>query len=225
MATANAAPRAAEAPKMVEVPVEGDLSVVLVRGVNEQRRQMLFVPGMCVHPAGYVSSFTHAAATHGDMVGIQGDVSCGGDGSMRKWSRDLDAMNQRIQAAFHAAGLGPPRDVVVIGYSQGAERAEKLVARWPEAYSRAILIASPVTPTAQNLGRARSVALMAGDSDISYRRMQGAALVLEKASVPATFFEIDNARHGEMGDTPEDTMKAALDFVFNGQGSARSTKP
>lgn len=209
------APTAPAPARMVEVPVEGDLPVVLVRGVGQQRARMLFLPGMCVHPNGYVSSFMHAAAEHGDIIGMQGDVSCGGDGSMRKWSQDLDAMDRRVDTAFQAAGLGTPSDVVVIGYSQGAERAEKLAARWPKKYSRAVLIASPVTPSARNLARARSVVLMAGDADMSFKRMQGAVSALEKASVPATFFEIDNARHGEMGDAPNETMQNALYFALS----------
>ncbi len=199
--------------RTVDLEVPGDLPAIVVRGVREHRQTMLFVPGMCVHPGGYVMSFQHAAASHGDLVAVQGDVSCGGDGVARRWSNDLDAMDRRIDAAFAAAGLGPPRDVVVIGYSQGAERAEKLVARWPEKYSRAVLIASPITPSPARLRGARAVATMAGTFDVSRERMRSAASSLERAGVPAAFFTLPNARHGQMGDTPEESMRAALDFV------------
>jgi pimeloyl-ACP methyl ester carboxylesterase len=203
--------------RTVDVPVPGDLPAVVVRGAREHTTTMLFIPGMCVHPGGYVMSFQHAAAARGDLVSVQGDVSCGGDGAMRRWSYDLDAMNRRIDAAFEAAGLGEPRDVVVIGYSQGAERAEKLVARWPAKYSRAILIASPVVPSAQLLSRAKRVALMAGTFDGSQASMRNAVSPLERAGVPAAYFPIPGARHGQMGETPEDTMRAALDFVDNAE--------
>lgn len=219
MATTEAAPAEPVAldaigpVRTVDVPVPGDLPAVVVHGAREQRKSMLFIPGMCVHPGGYVMSFQHAAAARGMLVAVQGDVSCGGDGSMRRWSYDLEAMNRRIDAAFQAAGLGEPRDVVVIGYSQGAERAEKLVARWPEKYSRAVLIASPVAPSPRLLGRARAVALMAGTLDIAQPKMRGAVAPLARAGVPAAYFAIPNARHGQMGDTPEETMRRALDFV------------
>jgi pimeloyl-ACP methyl ester carboxylesterase len=206
----------AEPVQTVEIPVAGDLPAFLVRGASEHRRTMLFLPGMCAHPAGYVASFEHAAAERGDLIGVQGDSSCGGDGSLRRWSYDLDAMNRRIEAASEAAGLGEPSDVIVIGYSQGAQRAEQLVARFPDRYSRAILIASPVTPAVANLARAEAVVFMAGNYDMALDRMRTAARSLERASVPSTFILLPNARHGQMGDTPEETMRDALDFVETG---------
>lgn len=219
MAPADAAPPRRDEPdpigpvRTVDVPVPGDLPAVVVRGAREHRKTMLFIPGMCAHPGGYVMSFQHAAAARGELVAVQGDVSCGGDGAMRRWSYDLEAMNRRIEAAFAAAGLGEPRDVIVIGYSQGAERAEKLVARWPAKYSRAILIASPIAPSPQLLRHSAGVALMAGTYDMSQAAMRGAVAPLERAGVSAAYFPIPNARHGQMGDTPEETMRRALDFV------------
>jgi predicted esterase len=210
------APSAPSAPPPVhveEVEVPDDLPALVVRGVGERRLQMLFLPGMCVHPGGYVEAFQHTAASRGDLVGMQGDVSCGGDGSARRWSSDLEAMDRRIDAAFRASGLGEPRHVVVIGYSQGAERAERLVARWPDKYDRAILIGSPIVPSPRTLGRARAVALMAGTYDMAVGPMRAAVAPLRRASVPATFFEIPGARHGQMGIEPERSMEAALDFV------------
>lgn len=198
--------------RTVDVPVVGDLPAFVVRGAKAHRAPMLFIPGMCVHPGGYVSSFQHTAAARGDLVAVQGDISCGGDGANRRWSYDLDAMDLRIDAAFKAAGLGEPRDVIVIGYSQGAERAEKLVARWPTKYSSAILIASPTVPAPSLLVRADAVALMAGTLD-AQAPMRGAVEPLRRAGVAAAFFSIPGARHGQMGERPEDSMREALDFV------------
>lgn len=79
----------------VGVPVPGDLPALAVRGSKTHRLHMVFVPGMCVHPGGYVLAFQYAAAAHGDLVAVQGDVSCGGDDSMRRWSNDLVAMDRR----------------------------------------------------------------------------------------------------------------------------------
>ncbi|MDB4937797.1 MAG: uncharacterized protein JWP87_4769 [Labilithrix sp.] len=196
-----------------DVAVADDLPAVLVRGASERRLQMIFLPGMCVHPGGYVQAFQHTAASRGDLVGLQGDVSCGGDGSARRWSSDLEALDRRIGAAFRATGLGEPRNVVVIGYSQGAERAERLVARWPDKYDRAILIGSPVVPSPRTLRRAKAVVLMAGTYDVAVAPMRSAVGPLQSASIPATFLEITGARHGQMGVEPERTMEAALDFV------------
>jgi len=195
-----------------DIPVPGDLPAVVVRGAKEHRMPMLFLAGMCVHPGGYVMAFQHTAASRGDLVAVQGDVSCGGDGSMRRWSGDLEAMDRRIEAAFRAAGLDAPRGVTVIGYSQGAERAEKLAARWPERYSAAILMAGPVKPTPARLARTRAVVLMAGSHD-AQEKMRSAVSSFETVGIPSTFFELPNARHGSMGDAPEASMTAALDFI------------
>jgi predicted esterase len=205
--------RSAEPVHVEDVPVPDDLTAFVVRGTREHRLQMVFIPGMCVHPGGYIMSFQHTAAARGDLLAVQGDVSCGGDGSMRRWSSDLDAMDRRIDAAFRASGIGEPRNVVLIGYSQGAERAERLVARWPEKYASAVLLASPIAPSPRSLARANAVVLMAGTYDVSAARMRSAATSLRRASVPATFVEIPGARHGQMGTEPERTMEAALDFV------------
>lgn len=183
---------------------------------------MLFVPGTCVHPVGYVQAFQGVAAARGDLVTIQGDVSWGGDGLARKWSSDLEAMNRRIEAAFAAAGLGEPRDVTVIGYSQGAERAERLVQRWPERYSRAILIASPVVPSPWALARAGGVVLMAGTLDGALGPMRAAVGPLQRSGVPTTFLELPGARHGQMGADPALSMDHALEFL---QGRAELEEP
>jgi predicted esterase len=207
------APPSPSPPVGVEVvPIEGDLPAFVIRASAARRLSMLFVPGMCVHPGGYVQAFQYAAAARGDLVTLQGDVSCGGDGFARRWSGDLDAMNRRIEAAFRASGLGEPREVLVIGYSQGAERAERLVARWPTRYSSAILLASPIVPSAQDLGRAHAVVLMAGTLD-AQANMRSAVGPLRRAGIPATFLELPGARHGQMGNAPEKTMEEALTYI------------
>lgn len=174
---------------------------------------MVFIPGMCVHPGGYVLAFQHAAAAHGDLVAVQGDASCGGDGSNRRWSNDLVAMDRRIDAALDAGGVGPARDVVLIGYSQGAERIERLVAKWPDKYKSAILMASPIRPSARVYASSNAVVLMAGTHDMSLPTMRNAVAPIRRANVPATFVEIEGARHGSMGNDPEGMMRVALDFV------------
>lgn len=195
------------------VPVPDDLPAFVVRGAKEHRATMLFVPGMCVHPEGYVQSFQHTAASRGDLVAVQGDVSCGDSFGGRRWSSDLAAMDRRIDAAFRAAGLGEPRGVIVIGYSQGAERAEKLVARFPEKYSAAVLISSPVVPSRALLAKADAVVLMAGEHDLAQGTHPAAASMLKKGAIPATFLTLPGARHGQMGERPEESMRQALDFV------------
>jgi len=208
-----------------DVVVQGDLNAFVVRGGRVDAgagRPMVFVPGMCVHPRDYMLTFQGAAGARGDLLGVQGDVSCGGNGYARRWSGDLGAMDRRIVAAFRAAGLGEPRDVTLIGYSQGAERAEKLLARFPERYARAVLIASPIAPSPRSFQGSPAVVLMAGSLDpFGVRTMRegerafaGAKGTAGRGKPAVTFITLPGARHGQMGDRPEETMGAALDAAL-----------
>lgn len=197
---------------MEEVPVAGDLPAFALRGPRGSALNVVFVPGMCVHPLGYAQAFQFAAAEHGPMIAVQGDVSCGDDGS-RRWSSDLVAMDRRIDAAWRAAYGEVPRAITLVGYSQGAERAEALAARMPVKYTRLVLVASPITPSPARLRKARAVVLMAGTWDASRPRMRADVDPFRRVGIASTFIEIPNAQHGGMGDAPEVTMDEALDFA------------
>ena len=190
-----------------------DLPAIVVRGDHSHAQAMVFLGGMCIHPGGFVMAFQHSAAAHGDLVGLQGDVECEPGSGHRMWSTDLAKLDRRIDAAFRSAWGEVPKTIVVIGNSQGAERGEKLVARWPEKYSSALLIGSPVEPSVANLGRAKSVATMAGQHDIAYAKMKSGALALRRAGVRSEFFGIANGYHGSFGPNPEAAMFPAIDFV------------
>ena len=199
--------------EMKEVAVPGDRTAWVLSGAREHRMRMVFLAGMCVHPLGYTQSFAHAAASRGDLLTLEGDLSCSADGTMRMWSSDLAAMSRRIDAAYRAAGLGDEaRDVTLIGYSQGAERAERLVAAYPAKYRRAILIASPIVPDPQRLRTLEGAVLMAGERDLQEKMREGQRR-LERAGIPATFVLIPEARHGQMGPTPDATMANAFDIL------------
>jgi pimeloyl-ACP methyl ester carboxylesterase len=194
---------------MEEVGVPGDLPAYVLRGAKRDA-PFLFLSGVCSHPLGYAQAIERVAAEHGVLLAVQGDVSCGGD--LHRWSGDLGAMARRISAAFAAAEIAE-QDVTVFGYSQGAERAERLAAAHPGTFTRVVLIASPVTPSAARLAHVRAVALMAGTKDMALPHMKEAATALRAAHIRATFFEIPGARHGQMGDDPEATFAPVLAWL------------
>lgn len=177
---------------------------------------MVYLHGMCVYPGYYVESFMKTAAARGDLVAVQGDVSCGGDHFLHTWASDLTALDRRIDKALDVAGVldadAGPRDVVLIGYSQGADRAEALVARFPAKYRAVVLIASSSPPSPARLRTVRAAVLMAGTRD-SQANMREGALALQRAHVAATFIPMPDAWHGHMGSEPEVTMGRALDFI------------
>jgi pimeloyl-ACP methyl ester carboxylesterase len=180
--------------------------------------------GICAHPVGYVQSFQGAAAARGDLVALQGDISCGGNGALRKWSSDIEAMDRRIEAAFRAGGLGEPRGVTVIGYSQGAERAERLVARWPARYARAILMSGPVVPSPKRLAGADAVALTVGSREFQ-GYVRGAVGPLVRSGIPARLFVFDGAQHGELGAAPTPVMNQVFDFLEENEKVKRPRPP
>jgi predicted esterase len=173
---------------------------------------MVFLHGMCGHGLGYAQAFQFAAAKKGTLVAPQGDRKCG-DGPWAAWSNDIDALDDRIVAAFRALGdTGPIEDVVMMGYSQGAIRAESMARKWPRRYTRLVLMASPRIPSAKGLSSLRAAVTMAGERD-RQDLMKKAARALASAGIPCSYRVIPEATHGAMGPTPEKTMGEALDWL------------
>jgi pimeloyl-ACP methyl ester carboxylesterase len=221
--SASAVPAAAPAaPARVEVvahPVPDDLPVFLLRAHAADAGAVIFMAGMCGHSQGYVQSFQWSASERAHVLGLQGDEACSDDGVWRKWSRDLDALDRRIDRALAAAGLAPaPGSVALIGYSQGGTRAIELAARFPEKYQRLAVIGAPKEATVRELRKARRVAVMAGEKDApKWRRSQAAAL--ERGGLSARYFELPGAEHAAMGPEAERVMGEVLDFLLERSGT------
>jgi pimeloyl-ACP methyl ester carboxylesterase len=185
----------------------------VLRGGPRGPEKMVFLHGMCGHGLGYAQAFQFSAAKWGTLIAPQADVVCG-KGPWAKWSGNLDALDARIQAAFIALGLPEPiEDVVVLGYSQGATRAEALARRWPKRYTRLVLMAAPQTPSPRGLSSLSSAVMMAGSRD-RQDLMKAGARALLAAGIPTTYKVIPEATHGAMGPTPEKTMGEALEWLF-----------
>lgn len=205
---------------MHEVAVPDDLPAFVLRGERAHRLTVVFVPGMCVHPLGYAQSFQHTTAARGVLLAVQGDQACSPDGVYRRWTNDPATMVRRIDAAYRAAGLGDrARDVVLVGYSQGAERAERLIEAFPERFTRVILIASPIEPSARRLGRVRAAVMMAGTRDAN-ANMHAGVRALARSGIAVTFVALPGASHGQMGEAPEVSMTEALDFIEEHSGAS-----
>lgn len=183
----------------------------VMRGGPRGPGRLVFLHGMCGHGLGYAQAFQFSAAKLGTLIAPQGDVSCGGGWS--KWSGDVAALDARIVATFRELGHPEPiDDVTVIGMSMGATRAEQLIRRFPERYTRLIAMAGPKVVEARGLSQLRAAVLMAGERD---RRdvMKASERALRASGVRAQFMLIPQATHGAMGPVPEQTMGAALSFL------------
>jgi pimeloyl-ACP methyl ester carboxylesterase len=223
-ASSALAPALAETPRVEAVPVEGDLDAFAVRGVRRHALSVVFLSGLCTHPGGYLSAFPWTAVEHGDAIAVQGDVPCGG--AFRKWSYDVAKTDRRIGAAFRAAGLDEPSEVTLIGYSQGADIAERLAARFPAKYTRLVLIASPVDANPAHLRHARAVLFGIGERE-SHARAKAGVAAMAAADVPTAWFVFPGARHGSLGPDAQRVMGDALAWLENpaeksGNGTIRS---
>jgi pimeloyl-ACP methyl ester carboxylesterase len=209
------APPPADRPvEVVSVDVPGDVPAFVLHGARGTNAFMVFLHGRCTHALGYVQSFSFAAAKKGAVIAPQGDQACGAT-PLRRWSLDIEKVNRRIEAALQAAGYVDPaawKDIVVIGYSEGASRAEALAARYPERYTRAILIGAPATPSVARLHRSRGAVMMAGERD-SQEPMKAGMRALKAAGIPSTYIMIPGAAHGQLLDA-ERIMGEALDWLW-----------
>ncbi|HEX6271968.1 MAG TPA: hypothetical protein VFZ53_02965 [Polyangiaceae bacterium] len=217
-AGASAATR--EGPIRVE-PLDGVTPPVFVlRGAPRGPERLVFLHGMCGDGLGYAQSFQRSAAEQGTLIAPRADVPCDGGGA--RWSKDVAALDARVTAAFRALGHAEPvNDIIVIGYSQGATRAESLAREFPERYTRLVLMGGPYAANARGLETLRGAVALAGDRD-RLDLMKSSARTLKAAGVPATFFLIPDAPHGSMGSRPEGTMAEV--FAWLGQNQRQKAE-
>jgi predicted esterase len=225
--TASApAPIARVAPHIEEVAVPGDAAAYSLRGDHAQRMNILFLQGMCGHPLWYVQSMQRAAADHGDLLAVQADVPCGEN--MWRWSSDLSLMSRRFDNAFAAAAAPrdakeprdadgahdstTARDLVLVGYSQGAERIEWFAARYPEKVRAVVLMSGPIVPSVKKLAHVHAAVFTAGTREWQ-GNMRAGYDAFRAAGIPAKYIEIPGAVHGDLGADPNAVMNEAFDFI------------
>lgn len=192
----------AETPRLLEeIEVPGDLpAYVIHRRGDASRMRAVFLAGSCTHPETYLAAFEKEVADHGDLIALQGDVPCpGSDPKLRKWSTDAERMTKRIDAALRAAGIESARGLTLIGYSQGAERAEWLSKYDQRKFTKFVLIASPIVPSPARLSGARAVVTMAGRGD-EREKMSAGARDLRHARLRALYIELPSTHHGQLHD-------------------------
>jgi hypothetical protein len=203
--------RAAPGDAIEEIAVAGDLPVYVVRAADGvATRRAVFLTGSCTTPLTYLRAFRAAASEHGGIVALQGDKTCR-DGT-RRWSPDTLATSERIDAALRAVGIEDATDVTLVGYSQGAERAEWLAHRFPLKYTRFVLMAGPIVPSRARLAEARGVVTIAGFGDVRENMANGARR-LRRSAIPAIYMELPGLQHGELSPAAGAIVAKAFDWL------------
>lgn len=224
-ATAAHAKNASQPPTRVTIAVPEDKRVEVVLGPRDSSNVIIYMHGVCGDPLAF-SSWATAAAKRATLISLRGDVRCQNNRQRHKWSYDYKRNDRRIRAAIDAVErmrqntasrtTVTPLDkasIILIGYSQGAKRAEALAYRFPARYRRVALIGIATKPNATMLLKSERVLLMAGAWD-ARRHIRAGRAELERARKSVRYLELPKARHGEYGPKALEVMDQGLGWLL-----------
>ena len=193
--------------------IDGDVPAYVLRGVPGTPVRGVFLGGSCTHPRASLEVLRRVANEHGAIVGLQGDQPCpGGDASLRRFSSDTQLLEKRIRAAVAVAGDPGPTPITIIGYSQGAERAEWLANRAGESFNRFVLVAGPIVPQPSRFAHAHGVVTLAGPGDVRENMAIGARR-LHARTIPAIYMEMPSRHHQELDPAAAETLAGAFEWL------------
>lgn len=208
---------------LVRIAVPADRGAYAIFGAPTDARVLVYLPGKCGNAMAPIEAFPGAARAHGTLVVVEGDIPCPRS-TRRRWGPDIAAIDRRLRAAVEAVSTaritaGGPTTVpldqqraTVLGYSEGALRAESLARQLPERYPAAVILASPRKPLASSFARSSRVAFVVGANDRKDEMRDGAEDT-RKAGRTSRFFLLPGATHGKYGPEGERVMSEVLDFV------------
>jgi len=200
----------------IDVPVPGDRPLRVAHAAPEIERAIVYLHGMCAGEKG-ADVFAELATQHGTLVSLRADVPCG-DRPGYKWPKDPSAIQARIERALGVVGelrggRLSDRDVILIGYSQGAHRAERLAATFPHRYRTLVLGGPPGAASPQRLRHARRVAVLGGELEDTSHMVDG-YLALRAADIDAEFFLLPGAGHGGYGPDGRRVMEQVFAYLL-----------
>jgi pimeloyl-ACP methyl ester carboxylesterase len=188
--------------------------VYVLPGNAADVRVVVYLHGMCgdVAAADY---FRETVRAHGTLLALRGDTPCEND--RFKWRADPEQIQARLEVALKQVNAVQGsalslKDALLFGYSQGADRAEKLAARFPARYPRVVLGGPPTKASPKRLGRAHKVAIFGGELETT-ENMRAGVEALRASGVACRFFTLDCAYHGYFGTSAEAQLAEVLTWV------------
>jgi predicted esterase len=197
-----------------DVQVPGDRPVYVLPGNAGDPRVIVYLHGMCGDTTA-ADHFHEAVRAHGTLIAVRGDTPC--ENGRFKWRDDASKIQARIRAAFEQVkalrgGELTLERALLFGYSQGADRAEKLAARYPQLYPRIVLGGPPMKASPLKLARAQRVAILGGELETT-ETMRAGFDALQAAGIASRLFTLECAYHGYFGADPETQLSEVLDWV------------
>ena len=202
--------------KFTDHPVPGDRPIRIAHAGAGNRTPIVYLHGMCGNPKG-ADPWVDLATQYGTVVVVRATIPCK-DRPGYRWPQEPELIQPRIIAALEIAqqqreGQLDLGEIPVIGYSQGAHRAEKLAAAYPEIYQRLVLGGPPTSPTPEKLHGARRVAVLGGELENTDHMLDGQQDLVE-AGLKSRFFLLPRAHHGAYGPEGRRVMTEVLGWLF-----------
>lgn len=201
---------------VVEVVVEGDKAVRVVHAPSPTTRAIIYLHGMCSTPNA-ADRWSEQVRRHGTLIMLRADIPCG-DRPGFKWPQEGASIQARIDAALLAVqgarnGHLDSERLNLIGYSQGAHRAEILTGLYPERYERIGLGGPPTAAEPTHFHERQRVFVLGGELE-DYSHMKRGAEALAAAGIPSRFALLPKAYHGDYGPEGPRVVGEALDWLF-----------
>jgi len=201
----------------VELPLVADRPLRISHAGPTTRHAIIYLHGMCGDSKG-ADPWSDQATRYGTLIVVRADEPCL-DRPGYKWPKDLDAIAARIDQALKSVqdarnGLLDVEHPSLIGYSQGAYRAEQLIGQFPGRYPRAILGGPPTPPSYDALKTATAVAVLGGELEEHQHMLEGTTDLIAHG-LHARFFLLPRVHHGNYGPEGPRVVAQALNFVFD----------
>jgi predicted esterase len=211
-------PGPGEEPLPVRVAVPEDSPVIVYAAPPGERRVIIYLHGHC-GSVDKIGAWAPQVSKLGTVIALLGNWSCAGSPGRFRWGMSIRYLNKRILRAVHAVartrsdGLDAER-ITVVGYSQGAAKAEQLPRWYPERYPRIILAGPPTAPHPWRLAPAEAIVVIAGENE-NQRPARRGFRDLQFAGSLAAFMELPDAAHGEFGPDAAKVLGQALWWLYD----------
>lgn len=201
----------------LEVPIEGDRPLRVVHASEVHQEALVYLHGMCGDPEG-AEPWLDVALERGTLIVLRATEKCP-DRPGYKWPKDLESIQARIDHALSVVkeqrgGLLETERVTLVGYSQGAGRAEKLSNLSRGRYPRVVLGGTPTLPEPAHFSASQTIALLGGEEEDITHMVEGAHL-LKDAGRNARFFLLPRAYHGDYGPEGPRVMREVFAYLFD----------
>jgi len=156
---------------------------------------------------------------------LRAETPCG-DRPGNKWTKDSSILQARIDRALEAVRVARGghlelKKLAMIGYSQGAHRAELLAAAYPERYPWVMLGGPPEAALPENFRAVERLAVFGGEFEKSEHMQRGARRVAA-SGIPTKYFILPKAYHGDFGPQGPAVMQQVLDWTLRGASDPAS---